>query len=78
MLIDSPLCRLASTTVFLAIFINLCKRLFFLNGLLKYLTISHFHYPLFNRCGLFQLLAIFINVMLITFFIYFYFLNNRL
>ena len=34
---------------------------------------SHFHYPLFNRCGLFQLLAIFINVMLRTFFYLFLF-----
>ena len=39
---------------------------------------SHFHYPLFNRGVLFQHLAIFINVMLRTFSIYFYFLNNLL
>ena len=60
----------------LAIFINLCKRLFFFKWTFK--VSSHFHYPLFNRGGLFQHLAICINVMLRTFFIYFYFLNNLL
>ena len=48
---------------------NLCKRLFFLNGLLKYLVIF------IIEVDFFQHLAIFINVMLRTFLIFiFYFL----
>ena len=55
---------------------NLCKRLFFVNGLLKYLVI--FIILCLTEVDFFQHLAIFINVMLRTLFIYFYFLNNLL
>ena len=55
--------------IFLAIFINfICVSVYFFKW--TFIVSSHFDYPLFNRGGLFQHLAIFINVMLRTFFFF--------